>query len=99
MRNVLLMSILHLIQFAIFQFYANPDAGDLNLFHGLEAALIEALPKETAEWQRPYGRITKSVHIEAKFIPFSAESVSKQEDFKLINKPLLHTYWIECNVS
>ncbi|KAK6641251.1 hypothetical protein RUM44_012960 [Polyplax serrata] len=72
-------------------------AGDLNLFHGLEAALIEALPKETAEWQRPYGRITKSVHIEAKFIPFSAESVSKQEDFKLINKPLLHTYWIECN--
>lgn len=75
------------------------DAGDINLFQGLEAALVEALPKEAAEWQRPYGRISKTVHVEAKFIPFSSDPVPISDDFKLMNKPMLHTYWTECNVS
>lgn len=75
------------------------DAGDVSLFQDLETALVQAIPKESTEWRRPYGRIIKTVYVEAAFVSFSLDIVPKPDDLRLLQQPILHTYWTECPVS
>jgi hypothetical protein len=74
------------------------DAGDSNLFLGLEASLIEGLPRDPSEWRRSYGRASKSVYVESKFEAFSEDKLSKESENKLIGTPILHVFWTDCVV-
>ncbi|XP_047986629.1 trafficking protein particle complex subunit 10 [Leguminivora glycinivorella] len=69
-------------------------AGDWNLFCTLEAPLVAAIPQDSCEWRRSYGRVTKSVYLEASFIKYNPDKV--QSDLNLLNRPILHIYWTDC---
>lgn len=74
-------------------------SGDKELFESLESLLTSSLPQEPTEWRRSYGRIIKSVHVPATFVPFSKEILPKEGDYHLIHQPIFHTYWTQCPVS
>ncbi|KAI8437513.1 hypothetical protein MSG28_011825 [Choristoneura fumiferana] len=69
-------------------------AGDWNLFCTLEAPLVAAIPQDSCEWRRSYGRVTKSVYLEASFIKYNKDKV--QSDLNLLKRPILHIYWTDC---
>lgn len=69
------------------------------MFESLESLLTSSLPQEPTEWRRSYGRIIKSVHVPATFVPFSKEILPKEGDYHLIHQPIFHTYWTQCPVS
>ncbi|XP_063537577.1 trafficking protein particle complex subunit 10 isoform X2 [Cydia strobilella] len=69
-------------------------AGDWNLFCTLEAPLVAAIPQDSCEWRRSYGRVTKSVYLEASFIKYNPDKV--QSELNLLNRPILHIYWTDC---
>ncbi|XP_037301824.1 trafficking protein particle complex subunit 10 [Manduca sexta] len=69
-------------------------AGDWNLFCTLEAPLVAAIPQDSCEWRRSYGRATKSVYLEASFIKYNNEKA--QSDVNLMKRPILHMYWTDC---
>ncbi|XP_021932391.1 trafficking protein particle complex subunit 10 isoform X2 [Zootermopsis nevadensis] len=71
-------------------------AGDVALFSSLEASLVQALPQDSSEWRRSYGRAVKSVYVEASFISFSKDILPKQGDWHLIQQPIFHIFWTEC---
>ncbi|XP_054271357.1 trafficking protein particle complex subunit 10-like [Macrosteles quadrilineatus] len=71
-------------------------SGDKDLFKNLEPLLTSALPQEPTEWRRSYGRIIKSVHVPATFVPFSKDILPKEGDYRLIHQPIFHTYWTQC---
>lgn len=73
-------------------------AGDWNLFCTLEAPLVAAIPQDSCEWRRSYGRVTKSVYLEASFVKYSKEKVGQLE-YNLLKKPILNIYWTDCAVS
>ncbi|CAG5014524.1 unnamed protein product [Parnassius apollo] len=69
-------------------------AGDWNLFCTLEAPLVAAIPQDSCEWRRSYGRITKSVFLEATFTKYNKDKV--QSELNLLKRPILHIYWTDC---
>ncbi|XP_075984527.1 SIDL trafficking protein particle complex subunit 10 [Anticarsia gemmatalis] len=69
-------------------------AGDWNLFCTLEAPLVAAIPQDSCEWRRSYGRATKSVSLEAQFTKYNKEKV--QSELNLLKKPIFHIYWTDC---
>ncbi|XP_069695323.1 trafficking protein particle complex subunit 10 isoform X2 [Periplaneta americana] len=71
-------------------------AGDAALFSSLESSLVQALPQDPTEWRRSYGRVVKSVCVEASFISFSKDVLPKQGDWHLIQQPIFHIFWTEC---
>lgn len=74
-------------------------AGDWNLFCTLEAPLIAAIPQDSSEWRRSYGRIFKKVFIEATFEKFSKEILPDENDWDIMRHPIFHIYWTDCAVS
>lgn len=75
--------------------------GDTQLFKVLEDLILQALPKESVEWKRTYGRPPRAVTLNALFEPFLSVNeinkvLSKKVD-KLLGCQVLHTYWIECS--
>ncbi|EDS30577.1 transmembrane protein 1/tmem1b [Culex quinquefasciatus] len=74
-------------------------SGDTRLFKTLEAHIVAALPADTAEWKRSYGRPVKNVRVEAAFQPFDAKALEKFRDgsWSILNHPVLHVYVTECN--
>lgn len=71
-------------------------AGDWNLFCTLEAPLVAAIPQDSCEWRRSYGRATKSVYLEASFTKYNKDRV--QPELNLLKKPIFHIYWTDCVV-
>lgn len=71
-------------------------AGDAALFSSLESSLVQALPQDPTEWRRSYGRVVKSVYVEASFISFGKDVLPKQGDWHLIEQPIFHIFWTEC---
>lgn len=76
--------------------FSKLGAGDWNLFCTLEAPLVAAIPQDSCEWRRSYGRATKSVYLEASFNKHNKEKV--QSEFNLLKRPILHIYWTDCVV-
>jgi hypothetical protein len=75
------------------------DSGDARLFEALKSKLESALPSEAIEWKRSFGRASKNVVVEAKFIPLNVETLSASSSLKsLLDLPIFHTYWVECPV-
>ncbi|XP_052753986.1 trafficking protein particle complex subunit 10 [Galleria mellonella] len=69
-------------------------AGDWNLFCTLEAPLVAAIPQDSCEWRRSYGRPPKSVYLEASFLKFNKDKV--QSELNLLKRPIFHIYWTDC---
>ncbi|XP_046971820.1 trafficking protein particle complex subunit 10 [Vanessa cardui] len=69
-------------------------AGDWNLFCTLEAPLVAAIPQDSCEWRRSYGRITKFVYLEASFVKFNKDK--NQSELNLLKRPIFHVYWTDC---
>ncbi|XP_063896992.1 trafficking protein particle complex subunit 10 [Helicoverpa armigera] len=69
-------------------------AGDWNLFCTLEAPLVAAIPQDSCEWRRSYGRATKAVYLEASFTKYNKDRV--QSELNLLKKPIFHIYWTDC---
>lgn len=72
-------------------------AGDWNLFCTLEQPLVAAIPQDSCEWRRSYGRITKLVSLEASFIKFNKDKL--KTELNLLNRPIFHIYWTDCVVK
>lgn len=71
-------------------------AGDEELFSTLESSLVQALPLNTAEWRRSFGRPVKQVNLEGTFVQFSKDILPTEKDWHLIKQPIFHIYWSEC---
>ncbi|XP_049885562.1 trafficking protein particle complex subunit 10 [Pectinophora gossypiella] len=69
-------------------------AGDWNLFCTLEAPLVAAIPQDSCEWRRSYGRVTKSVYLEASFVKYNRDKL--QSEYSLLKRPIFHIYWTDC---
>ncbi|KAB7502745.1 Trafficking protein particle complex subunit 10 [Armadillidium nasatum] len=48
-------------------------SGDHNLFSSLQSGLTSALPQESVEWRRSFGRPTRCVHVDVDFVPYSED--------------------------
>ncbi|KAG7201711.1 hypothetical protein KM043_004436 [Ampulex compressa] len=72
-------------------------AGDENLFSTLENGLVQAIPADTIEWRRSFGRPIKQVKLGASFVPFSRDILGNEKDWHLIKLPIFHIYWTECS--
>ncbi|KXJ68771.1 hypothetical protein RP20_CCG001772 [Aedes albopictus] len=74
-------------------------SGDVRLFKSLEPHIESALPSDTAEWKRSYGRPVKNVRVEATFQPFDASALERYRDgaWSIVQHPVLHMYVTECN--
>ena len=76
------------------------DWGDEKLFQSIKGSIETEVCLETIEWKRNYGRASKNVVINPKFVRFEPEHVSASNGVKsMIGQPILHTFWIECSVS
>ncbi|KAL0868397.1 hypothetical protein ABMA27_007909 [Loxostege sticticalis] len=69
-------------------------AGDWNLFCTLEAPLVAAIPQDSCEWRRSYGRPPKSVYLEASFVKYNKDKVVAEQN--LLKRPIFHIYWTDC---
>jgi hypothetical protein len=79
------------------------DSGDIPLFKSMESRIEQAVPTDTIEWKRSYGRMTvKNIKLECTFKTF--ESLKKvvenynSQNFSIFD-PVLHIFCAECNVS
>uniref|UniRef100_A0A6P7FLM5 Trafficking protein particle complex subunit 10 isoform X1 n=1 Tax=Diabrotica virgifera virgifera TaxID=50390 RepID=A0A6P7FLM5_DIAVI len=72
-------------------------AGEIEVFSTIEDNLTEALPQDTYEWRRTFGRPIRSVHIGAVFVPYSPAALPKPNSWDLIRQPLFHIYWTDCS--
>lgn len=71
-------------------------AGDNAVFSGLQTGLLTALPQESVEWRRSYGRPSRCVHVEVDFVPYSEECLVKDATRTILGQPIFHTYWTHC---
>ena len=64
----------------------------------MKTRLEHGLPKENIEWKRNFGRPSKSVVVNSKFVPLDNISVLKDPKHitNLLDYPVLHTYWTDC---
>ncbi|XP_055699256.1 trafficking protein particle complex subunit 10 isoform X2 [Phlebotomus papatasi] len=74
-------------------------AGDVPLFRSLENNIAAAVPNDTSEWRRSYGRPIKNVRLEASFRQFETDSLDryKKGDWTILDHPVLHIFVTECN--
>ncbi|XP_053670103.1 trafficking protein particle complex subunit 10 [Anopheles nili] len=74
-------------------------SGDVRMFKTLEPHIVAALPADTAEWKRSYGRPVKNVRVEATFQPFEQNALEKYKDgrWNIVEHPVLHIYVTECS--
>ncbi|XP_059611982.1 trafficking protein particle complex subunit 10 [Phlebotomus argentipes] len=74
-------------------------AGDVPLFRSLESNIVSAVPNDTCEWRRPYGRPIKNVRMEASFRQFETDSLDKfkKGEWSILEHPVLHIFVTECN--
>ncbi|XP_065074788.1 trafficking protein particle complex subunit 10 [Ochlerotatus camptorhynchus] len=74
-------------------------SGDTRIFKSLEPHIVAALPSDTAEWKRSYGRPVKNVRVEATFKPFDPNLLEKYRDgsWSIVDHPVMHIYVTECN--
>ncbi|XP_058822162.1 trafficking protein particle complex subunit 10 [Topomyia yanbarensis] len=74
-------------------------SGDTRLFKSLEPHIIAALPSDTAEWKRSYGRPVKNVRVEATFKPFDPSKLEMYNtgNWDIVDHPVLHLFVTECN--
>uniref|UniRef100_A0AAG5CNJ8 Trafficking protein particle complex subunit 10 n=1 Tax=Anopheles atroparvus TaxID=41427 RepID=A0AAG5CNJ8_ANOAO len=74
-------------------------SGDVRIFKTLEPHIVAALPSDTAEWKRSYGRPVKNVRVEATFKPFDQNALEKFKDgrWNIVDHPVLHIYVTECS--
>ncbi|XP_055546416.1 trafficking protein particle complex subunit 10 [Wyeomyia smithii] len=74
-------------------------SGDIRLFKSLEPHIVAALPSDTAEWKRSYGRPVKNVRVEATFQPLDLALLEKYNggSWSIVEHPVLHLYVTECN--
>uniref|UniRef100_A0A182Y4P7 Foie-gras_1 domain-containing protein n=1 Tax=Anopheles stephensi TaxID=30069 RepID=A0A182Y4P7_ANOST len=74
-------------------------SGDVRVFKTLEPHIVAALPSDTAEWKRSYGRPVKNVRVEATFKPFDQTVLERYKDGKwnIVDHPVLHIYVTECS--
>lgn len=79
------------------------DSGDIPLFKSMESRIEQAIPTDTIEWKRSYGRMTvKNIKLECLFKTFEScksqvESYASQT-FSIFD-PVMHIFCAECNVS
>lgn len=73
------------------------DAGDEVLFSTIQNNLLQAIPLDSVEWRRSFGRPLKLIKLNASFVPFSREVLPTEKDWHLIRQPILHIYWTECS--
>jgi hypothetical protein len=79
------------------------DAGDVPLFKSIESRIEQAIPTDTIEWKRSYGRMTvKNIKLDCTFKSFESCKTQienyKSENFSILD-PVLHVFCAECNVS
>ncbi|CAL4132055.1 unnamed protein product, partial [Meganyctiphanes norvegica] len=75
----------------------NPKiAGDNAVFSGLQTGLLTALPQESVEWRRSYGRPSRCVNVAVDFVPYSEECLVKDATRTILGQPIFHTYWTHC---
>ncbi|XP_053694364.1 trafficking protein particle complex subunit 10 [Sabethes cyaneus] len=74
-------------------------SGDSRLFKSLEPHIVAALPSDTAEWKRSYGRPVKNVRVEATFKPLDVTLLEKYNEgnWSIVDHPVLHLYVTECS--
>ncbi|XP_015111919.1 trafficking protein particle complex subunit 10 [Diachasma alloeum] len=72
-------------------------AGDEALFSTIENNLLQAIPLESVEWRRSFGRPIKQIKLNASFVQFSRDVLPTEKDWHLIKHPILHIYWSECS--
>ncbi|ELU03277.1 hypothetical protein CAPTEDRAFT_46000, partial [Capitella teleta] len=73
--------------------------GDQTLFAKLHSTIIHGLPRETVEWQRPYGRPVRQIYVEANFVPFNPGILPGEDDWTLLGRPFFHIYITDCDVD
>ncbi|RWS12306.1 trafficking protein particle complex subunit 10-like protein [Dinothrombium tinctorium] len=70
---------------------------DIAIPEQLKANIVHDIPQEGIEWQRSYGRSVKTVFLEAQLVSFCDDHLQDASVFNnLFEKPLLHTFWLEC---
>uniref|UniRef100_A0A7G3AZJ4 Putative transmembrane protein n=1 Tax=Lutzomyia longipalpis TaxID=7200 RepID=A0A7G3AZJ4_LUTLO len=74
-------------------------AGDVPLFRSLESNIAAAVPNDTSEWRRSYGRPIKNVRMESSFRQFETDSLDKYRkgEWSILEHPVLHIFVTECN--
>ncbi|XP_058058025.1 trafficking protein particle complex subunit 10 [Anopheles bellator] len=74
-------------------------SGDSRIFKTLEPHIVAALPADSAEWKRSYGRPVKNVRVEATFKPFDQGALERYKEGKwsIVDHPVLHIYVTECS--
>lgn len=72
-------------------------SGDRELFKSIEGLLCHALPQDPIDWRRIYGRGSKSVKLSAIFVPFSSDVLKLDYKYRLLKRPILHTFWTQCS--
>ena len=75
-------------------------SGDPDLIAKLSPGIVHGLPTEAIEWKRSFGRVSKTVSLEAKLVKLGRDPDRLRTDpRKLRDVPVLHTFWIECPVQ
>ncbi|CAG9863619.1 unnamed protein product [Phyllotreta striolata] len=72
-------------------------AGEIEVFSLIEDNLSDALPQDSHEWRRSFGRPVRSVHIGGVFVPYSPAALPKPNSWDLIRQPVFHVYWTDCS--
>uniref|UniRef100_A0A2M4BAU0 Putative transmembrane protein n=1 Tax=Anopheles marajoara TaxID=58244 RepID=A0A2M4BAU0_9DIPT len=74
-------------------------SGDARIFKTLEPHIVAALPSDSAEWKRSYGRPVKNVRVEVTFKPFEQAALDRYKEGKwnIVDHPVLHIYVTECS--
>ncbi|XP_063995803.1 trafficking protein particle complex subunit 10 [Diachasmimorpha longicaudata] len=72
-------------------------AGNEALFSTIKNNLLQAIPLESVEWRRSFGRPIKQIKLNASFEQFSRDGLPNDKDWHLIKHPILHIYWSECS--
>lgn len=75
------------------------DSGDFPLFKSLENQIVAAIPNDSCEWRRSYGRPTRNITFKtANFKKFDVNQLEKFKagEWSLIDQPVLYIYCTEC---
>lgn len=73
--------------------------GNQSVFALLQKPLLEALPKEPAEWIRSYGRKPRNVHLDASFVPYDDDILPDDSVKTLVSRLYFHILWTDCDLE
>nr|XP_054753568.1 trafficking protein particle complex subunit 10-like [Lytechinus pictus] len=80
----------------MFSFKPSTGHGEQELFSSIHVELSQSLPREAVEWRRSYGRAPKMIYVDVNFVPYNSDLLPTENDRKLLQLPVFHTYWTEC---